>query len=74
MQRDGDDTNSNVLDLTVSDETDAIDGTGNDQNQRDTPAQDKIKKKIDTLKTQIVKLGELREIGLSTTENKKQLS
>ena len=40
---------------------------------RESRAQDRIKGTIETLKTQIIKLGELQSLGQATTENKKQL-
>ena len=38
---------------------------------RESPSQDRIMGTIETLKTQIIKLGELQSLGLATTENKK---
>ena len=39
----------------------------------ETPAQNKIKKEINTLKDQIVQLSQLKESGLSNSDNLKQL-
>ena len=40
---------------------------------RDTPAQTRIKGEIESLQTQIIKIGELKSLGFATAENKKQL-
>lgn len=68
-----DDTVSPVV--TVSDDTTTVSDDTNsiDLSARETPKQDEIKKEIGNLKTVIVKLGELNDLGLSTAENKKQL-
>ena len=41
--------------------------------ERETPAQNKIKKEIDVLKDRIAQLSQLKESGLSNSDNVKQL-
>ena len=69
-----------VVDTPVSKESTSVDihssesGVGgSDQKLYETPAQQRVKSIIENCREQIIKLGELKNLGISTAENNRQL-